>query len=72
MNVMVDNMNNMGDVVDMPSTHCAFWAFFGGARKPLCWVVGSHIGLDHSMGFLSNLIMGSHMRLHYILNILNW
>ena len=46
MNVMVDNMNNMGDVVDMPSTHCAFWAFFGGARKPLRWVVGSQIGLD--------------------------
>ena len=26
--------------------HRAFGAFFGGARKPLCWVVGSHIGLD--------------------------
>ena len=29
----------------LTSSHCAFWAFFDGERKPLCLVVGSHIGL---------------------------
>jgi len=46
-NYCVKGRKGLFDVVNISNgAHCAFGALFGGARKPLCWVVGSHIGLD--------------------------